>query len=172
MIPANNNTIDLIATDDSRDYVTIIVAGQMFGLPIERVHDVFVASAITPVPLASTEIVGLLNLRGRVVTAICVRRRLGLPPRGTAGEAMAVGLEHGGESYGLLVDGVGEVLRLSAADLETNPIHLDPHWARLSLGVHRLEQQLLIVLDVDEVIAFDIDAPASTPQPFARKHQS
>lgn len=95
------------------DYVTVMVAEQMFGLPIERVHDVFIPSAMTTVPLAPREIMGLLNLRGKVVTAISLRRRLGLPDDVRGGDAMAIGIEHGGESYGLLVDGVGEVLRLT-----------------------------------------------------------
>lgn len=159
--------VELGAAGDSRDYVTVSVAGQLFGLPIGRVHDVFVPASIAPVPLASSDIVGLLNLRGRVVTAVCVRRRLGLPPLATTGEAMAVGLEHEGEAYGLLVDDVGEVLRLSTLSLEDNPVHLDPHWARLSLGVHRLESKLLIVLDVDGVLAITEKAP---PPQLTRKH--
>lgn len=170
MIAANSNAAGSVASVEYRDYVTVTVAGQLFGLPIERVHDVFVATSIAPVPLSSPEIVGLLNLRGRVVTAVCVRRRLGLAPRVMAGETMAVGLEHEGESYGLLVDGVGEVLRLSAASLEDNPVHLDAHWTRLSLGVHRLDAKLLVVLDVDGVLAFDPDNTASAPPQLTRKH--
>lgn len=69
------------ADREAREYVTVTVADQMFGLAIDRVHDVFIASALTTVPLAPPEIVGLLNLRGRVVTAMCLRRRLGLPDR-------------------------------------------------------------------------------------------
>jgi purine-binding chemotaxis protein CheW len=158
MIPANSNEAGSAASHQSFDYVTIVVGDQMFGLPIERVHDVFIATSMTPVPLAPPEIMGLLNLRGRIVTALCVRRRLGMLPREGAGEreAMAVGLEHQGESYGLLVDSVGEVLRLSPDTLEENPAHLDPRWARLSRGVHRLDGKLLIVLDVDGILDFDV----------------
>ena len=98
-----------------------MVADQMFGLPIDRVHDVFIASALTTVPLAPPEIVGLLNLRGRVVTAMCLRRRLGLPDRRGRRREMAVGLEHQGESYGLLVDEVGEVMKLSPTQPRAEP---------------------------------------------------
>jgi purine-binding chemotaxis protein CheW len=74
---------------------------------------------------------------------------------------MAVGLEHHGESYGLLVDQVGEVMKLSSDLCEPNPVHMDPRWVRVSRGVHRLEGRLLIVLDVDAVLAFEADARAA-----------
>ncbi|MGO4707491.1 chemotaxis protein CheW, partial [Microvirga sp. 2MCAF38] len=105
---------------DHREFPTVIVAGQMLALPIERVHDVFVVSDITSVPLASPEIAGLLNLRGRVVTAVALRRRLGLADLDTGGRRMAVGLEHRGEAFGLLVDEVGEVLKLDPDALQPN----------------------------------------------------
>ena len=65
---------------------------------------------------------------------------------------MAIGVERAGESYGLLVDGVGEVLKLDDDAREPNPINLDPRLARVSAGIHRLEGQLLIVVDVDRVL--------------------
>ena len=160
MIAANSNASDGKMHGTEHEYVTVMVADQIFGLPIDRVHDVFIASALTEVPLAPREIVGLLNLRGRVVTALCLRRRLGLPDA-EGGSEMAVGLERAGESYGLLVDQVGEVLRLSPDSREPNPVHLDPRWARLSRGVYRLDGQLLIVLDVDAVLSLDAEARAA-----------
>jgi purine-binding chemotaxis protein CheW len=161
MIAANSNAEPTAKMHGIADeYVTVMVADQMFGLPIDRVHDVFIASAVTGVPLAPREIVGLLNLRGRVVTAMCLRRRLGLP-EGASGREMAVGLEHHGESYGVLVDQVGEVMKLSPETREPNPVHMDPRWVRLSRGVHRLENQLLIILDVDAVLALDADVRAA-----------
>jgi purine-binding chemotaxis protein CheW len=146
---------------DHAEYVTVVVADQMFGLPIDRVHDVFIATSLTTVPLAPREIVGLLNLRGRVVTAVCLRRRLGLPDRAGADREMAVGLEHHGESYGLLVDAVGEVMKLSGETHEANPVHMDERWVKLSRGVHRLEDKLLVILDVDAVLAFAAEARAA-----------
>ena len=156
MMAANSN-----AASESRpgsaevvEYVTVMVAEEMFGLPISRVHDVFIATNLTDVPLAPPEIVGLLNLRGRVVTAIELRRRLGLPDREENARNMAVGLEHGGEAYGLLVDSVGEVMKLGPETHEPNPTHMDPRWTGLARGVHRLEGRLLIILDVDAVLSF------------------
>lgn len=143
-----------------REYVTVSVADQLFGLPIDRVREVFVVSAMTGVPLAPREIVGLLNLRGRVVTALCLRRRLGLRDP-DAGRAMAVGIECEGEFYGLLVDGVGEVVKLAPDTFEPNPVHMNRRWVELSLGVHRLDGRLLVILDVDAVLALAPEASAA-----------
>jgi purine-binding chemotaxis protein CheW len=65
---------------------------------------------------------------------------------------MAIGIECGAESFGLLVDGVGEVLKLPDGEREANPINLDRKLARVSAGVFRLDGQLLVVLDVDRVL--------------------
>jgi len=144
-----------IAADDGSDYVTVTAAGQLFGLPIDRVRDVFMVSGVTPVPLSPPEITGLLNLRGRVATAIDLRRRLGLS-RAEGESLMAVGIEAHGESYSLIVDGIGDVIRLGRETRDDNPAHLSGSWSALSSCVHRLDGRLLVVLDVDAVL--DISA--------------
>ena len=106
------------------EYVTAMIGGQLFGLPISRVQDVFMPERLTRVPLAQPEIAGVLNLRGRIVTAIDMRCRLGLPGRDEKRPPMAVGIECKGESYGLLIDTVGEVLKLDDTSREPNPASL------------------------------------------------
>jgi purine-binding chemotaxis protein CheW len=117
------------------DYVTFTAAGQLFGLPIGRVQDVFKPMNITRVPLAGPEIAGVLNLRGRVVTAIHLSNRLGLQSAAQRAAPMAIGIESGAESFGLLV-------------------------ARVSAGVFRLDGQLLVVLDVDRILHLNVEAAA------------
>ena len=133
------------------EYVTVLIGGQLFGLPISQVQDVFMPDRLARVPLASAEVAGVLNLRGRIVTAFDMHCRLGLGKRETDRPAMAVGIEFHGESYGLLIDSVGEVLKLAESNREPVPVNLDPHLARVAAGVHRLDKQLLVVLDVDRV---------------------
>jgi purine-binding chemotaxis protein CheW len=137
--------------ETATEYVTATVGGQLFGLPIARVQDVFVLDRLTRVPLAAPEIAGVLNLRGRIVTAIDMRLRLGLAP-GEVRKRMAIGIEFRGESYGLLIDAIGEVLSLPSGGLEGNPVNLEARLARVSAGVHRLEDRLMVVLDVDRVL--------------------
>ena len=134
------------------EYVTAMIGGQLFGLPIARVQDVFLPERLTRVPLASPDVAGVLNLRGRIVTAIDMRSRLGLPKREGGRPPMAVGVDLRGESYGLLIDQIGEVLRLPEEGKEENPVNLDPRMAKLAGGVHRLDGQLMVVLDVDKVL--------------------
>jgi purine-binding chemotaxis protein CheW len=143
------------------DFVTFTTADQLFGLPIERVQDVFKPARITRVPLAGAEIAGVLNLRGRIVTAIELRSRLGLGARETGQVAMAIGIELRGESFGLLVDAVGEVLKLQDSEREPNPINLDRNLARVSAGVYRLDGQLLVILDIDRVLDLTAEAAAA-----------
>lgn len=143
------------AGQGTQEYITVIIADQLFGLPILEVQDVFMPEVLTEVPLAKLDIAGVLNLRGRIVTAIDMRKRLGLPSYQGEGKCMAVGIESNGESYGLLIDRVGEVHRVSQDSYEANPANLDPRWAAISAGVHRLDGSLMVIIDVEKVLAQD-----------------
>lgn len=142
------------------EFVTATVARQRFGLPIRRVQDVFVPDRITRVPLAAPEVAGLLNSRGRIVTLIDVRRRLGFDVFDAAAQPMAIGVDARGESYGLLVDTVGEVLTLNDRDRAANPVNLDPRLAEVVVGIHRLDDELLLLIDVDRLLGLPEKAAA------------
>jgi len=144
-----------------QEYVTAMIGGQLFGMPIRSVQDVFLPERITRVRLAPPEIAGVLNLRGRIVTLIDMRERLGLAPRDSDATPMAVGVELRGESYGLLIDSIGEVHKLDESLREPNPINLDTRLARVSSGIYRLDGQLLMLLDVDRVLDIDTTAIAA-----------
>jgi purine-binding chemotaxis protein CheW len=133
------------------EYVTALIGGQLFGLPILRVQDVFAPERLTAVPLSPPEVAGVLNLRGRIVTLIDMRCRLGLGSR----------VESRGQSYGLLIDSVGEVLKLDNQSWEPNPSNLDARLASVSTGIYRLDSQLLMVLDVDRVLDITVKAVAA-----------
>lgn len=135
--------------DASQLVLTLTVAGQLCGVPVLAVRDVLGPQTITRIPLAPPEVAGSLNLRGRIVTAVDLRRRLSLPPRPAGERPMSVVVEHQGELYSLLADQVGEVLTLSPAERAANPPTLDASWKEVSLGVHRLGASLLVVLDVE-----------------------
>jgi purine-binding chemotaxis protein CheW len=134
------------------EFVTVTIGDHLFGLPIARVQDVFVPDRLTGVPLAPPEVAGILNLRGRVVTAIDMRSRLDFGEREVGKPVMAIGIEFKGESYGLLVDAVGEVMQLHNSACEAKPTNLDPRLSRVAAGIYRLEGQLMVVLDVDRVL--------------------
>lgn len=139
---------------DTEDFVTFTIARQLFGIPVLKVQDVLSSHNITRIPLAPPEIAGSLNLRGRIVTAMDVRLRLGLPPRDRQA-SMSIVAEHEGELYSLMVDSVGEVLALKGSAWERNPPTLDPKFREYSLGIYRLDEELLVVLDVNRLLDYD-----------------
>ena len=146
---------------NTTQYVTVVIGGQLFGIPIEKVHDVFMPDSITRVPRSENEIAGVLNLRGRIVTAIDMRRLLNLEDREKDAMKMAVGIEYRGESYGFIIDNVGEVLNLSDDSREANPTNLNKNWTNISAGVHRLEGQLMVILDVEKLLGSMMDRIAA-----------
>ena len=131
--------------------VTVTVANQIFGIPVMTVQDVLGPQRITHVPLAPPEVAGALNLRGRIVTAIDVRTRLGLP-KAEGNGGMSVVVDVFGELYSLIVDKVGEVMSLPSTDFERNPATLDPRWQEVSGGIYRLQNSLLVLLDVARLL--------------------
>ncbi|WP_419254161.1 chemotaxis protein CheW [Caulobacter sp. ErkDOM-YI] len=136
-----------------RDYVTVRVAGHLFGIEALAIQDVFYPRNITPVPLAAPEILGVLNLRGRIVTAVCARRRLGLKPRDPGEpESKAIGIEVGGDNYGLIVDQVESVVKLDSDEMIAPPDNLPPRWAEIIPGVFRLPDSLLVIFDAPRLL--------------------
>jgi len=133
--------------------LTLTVGGQGCGVPVLLVRDVLGGQSITRIPLARPEIEGAMNLRGRIVTAVDLRRRLGLPPRPAGAQPMSVVVDQAGELYAMLADAVGEVIPLSAEERAPNPPTLDPLWREVSRGVHGRDGQLLILLDVERLLA-------------------
>jgi purine-binding chemotaxis protein CheW len=157
IVPSSSKrgSLELASTDNHQDFVTMFIEGQMFGIPVLMVQDVLGPQKITRIPLAPPEVAGSLNLRGRIVTAIDVRLRLKLPRRLEAGNAgMSVVVDMKGELYSLRVDSVGEVLSLPAAKFERNPPTLDALWREYSDGIYRLEDKLLVILDVPQLLDF------------------
>lgn len=147
------------ATEAVEVFVMLSVAGQLCGVPVRSVRDVLEPQRITRIPLSRPEIAGSLNLRGKIVTAISLRGRLGLPPADAGMPCMSVVTEHGTELYALLVDQVSEVLALPISGLDRVPPTLPPAWRRLSAGVHRLANRLVVILDLGRVLDL---APSET----------
>ena len=158
----NVNTIERPPLREARDgddakqvFVTLTVADQLCGVPVLAVRDILGEQAITRIPLAPAEIAGSLNLRGRIVIAIDLRRRLQLPGAPAGTKRMSVVAEQGGELYALLVDDVAEVMSLPASDFERNPPTMPAAWANYCTGIYRLQGRLLAVLDVARLLKLE-----------------
>lgn len=135
-------------------FVTMTVGRQLCGVPVLSVRDIIETRAMTRIPLAPQDIVGCLNLRGRVVTAIDLRLRLHLPPQDVGQTRMSVVVEHQDELYSLVVDSVQEVIDFQDQCLEPNPPTLGSPWREFSAGVYQLQAELLIALNIERVLTF------------------
>lgn len=135
-------------------FVTITVGGQLCGIPVLTVRDIIETQRMSRIPLTPPEIAGSLNLRGRIVTAIDLRRRLGMPPRDEGILPMSVVVERQGELYSLVVDSVREVMAFDDQCIEPNPQTLGTKWREFSAGIYRLQSDLVVVLDTERVLSF------------------
>jgi purine-binding chemotaxis protein CheW len=136
-----------------RQFVTLVLGDQLCGISVFSVRDVLGEQVITRVPLAPREVAGSFNLRGRILTAIDLRLRLGLPPAAPGTRRMSLVVEEAGELYALLVDQVAAVIRLKAGGLQRNPPTLPSPLAEFSGGIYRLEDRLMVVLVIGRLLA-------------------
>jgi purine-binding chemotaxis protein CheW len=143
-----------ILNENQMDYVTFRIAGQDFGLDVALVRDVFEPKMITRVPKARAEVFGVLNLRGRIVTVIDMRTRLGIGKFDDA-KAMCIVIDHGDQPYALMVDSIGDVMSMASNTFDDVPPTLDDCWANVARGVHRLPKKgMLVILSLEKVMGF------------------
>ncbi len=134
-------------------FATFFVDNLLFGVEVLRVQEVLRYQEMTSVPRAPDVIEGLINLRGQIVTAIDMRRRLGLTPRGNdqAPMNMVVQSDDGG-AVSLLVDEIGDVVKVEESAFENAPENVDPRIRELTTGMYKLKDRLLLVLDTKKAI--------------------
>jgi purine-binding chemotaxis protein CheW len=151
--------------ETAREYATFFVDGLFFGIDVLQVQEVLRYQEMTRVPLAPTVIEGLINLRGQIVTAVDMRRRLKLRPRdGDRAPMNTVVRTKEGAAVSLLVDEIGDVVEVDAETFEPVPENVEPAARDLLQGVYKLKDRLLLVLDTEKTIDF---AAGNSPAPQA-----
>lgn len=135
--------------------VTMRIHNQLLGISVRETREILKEQKITRIPLVPGEIAGTLNLRGRIVTVIDIRPRLGLPARGEHGHYIFVVVEHKGELYSLIVDSVGDVLTIPSNAVQDSPPNLAQSWRGISAGVYKLEKELLVILNPKALFTFE-----------------
>jgi purine-binding chemotaxis protein CheW len=153
MSATNDNRTRVAAGLGANPCVTVLIGAQRLAIPIARVEDIFAVQSATAVPLAPDHVAGLINLRGKIVTGIHLSRRLGLPAQENGARLMAINIGHHGETIGLLVSNVGDVLEFPPENREQVPGHLHARWAQFAAGVHQRDGELVIELDVESIVA-------------------
>lgn len=130
---------------------SFVVDDGLFGIDVAHVQEVLRTPAITPVPLAPPAVLGLVNLRGQVVTVLDLRTQLGLPTPAEPGPVTVV-VRHEDDVIGLVADAAGDVVAVTDEDHDPRPDTLTGPPARLISGTCRLPGQLLLVLDVEQAV--------------------
>ena len=133
----------------SSQFCTFYLNELLFGIELRRVQEVLRYVGMTPVPLAPPVVSGLINLRGQIVTAIDLRRRLDLKPRPTGAQPMNVVVRSEDGSVSLLVDEIGDVVEVQEESFEQPPETLHGKLRTVILGVHKLDHRLMHVLDTE-----------------------
>ncbi len=137
---------------NGKQFCTFFVGDGYFGIPVEDVQEVVRPRPITPVPLAPKVIRGLINLRGQILTAIDLRYRLNASAQAAEQQAMSVVVRTSEGAVSLLVDEIGDVLEVVEDTFEAPPDTLQNASRELVLGVHKLPERLLMILDTDKAV--------------------
>ena len=140
--------------DDSIiQWVTFHLEGEKYGIKVMQVQEVLRITEIAPVPGAPHYVLGIINLRGNVVTVIDTRRRFGLPDVDSDDETRIVIVEANNNVVGILVDSVAEVVDLKMSDIETAPNVGNDESSKYIQGVSSRDEELLILVDVDKLLS-------------------
>jgi len=139
----------------SGQFSTFFVEDLFFGVDVLDVQEVLRAQQMTPVPQAPDVVEGLINLRGQIVTAIDMRRRLQMPKLSTGQPPMNIVVSTPDGAVSLLVDEIGDVLDMDASTYEQPPDNLDPAARELIRGVYKMKDGLMLVLDTEKAIEVD-----------------
>lgn len=150
---------DVAPTRGREQLVTFRVEDLALGVDVLRVQEVIRFQDMTPVPLAPPVIRGLINLRGQIVTAIDLRRRLGVPPLDPGRQPMNVVVRTADRAVSLLVDEIGDVLEVDERQRESVPDTLQPPVRDVASAIVKLPGQLLVVLDVDRALGLRAAGP-------------
>ncbi|WP_291174560.1 chemotaxis protein CheW [Hyphomicrobium sp.] len=142
-----------VPTAGEESYFTVFAGGEAFGLSVLHTQTIFRITSVTPIPLGPADIVGLVNLRGKIVTAVSLRRRLGIPVDEVQ-NSLAIGIEHKGENFALIVDEVGDVLTLDASMKVQIPAHFDPARSRFMAGLYKVGNLLIPALNIGALFDF------------------
>lgn len=136
----------------TEQFLTAYVNGHYLGLPIRHIQDIIGPHQITRIPLAKSAIAGILNLRGRIVTAVDVKERFGESTDQGIAQSMGIIVENRDELFSLLVDQVEDVMTIDHADIEKAPPTLNPVWLDACLGVYQLKDKIMIIIDPEKIL--------------------
>ena len=135
------------------EFLTLMLDDQVLAINVEKIRDVLTVHEIAFVPLVPKEVIGLINLRGKIVTALDLRSILRLDTQVDLKKCMNVVIEYNNELYSLVVDGVGEVLKLTSSEIVENPGNMSDNWKEVSIGIYPQNDNLVIIADINKMLS-------------------
>src|ERR1700716_3305273 len=163
----SETVVDAVIGGDERQLVVFQLGAELYGVEISRVHEIIRLQKVTTVPRAPTFVEGVINLRGKVIPVVDLRKRFGLATADHTRATRIVVVEIGDQVVGMIVDGVSEVLRVQASTVEPpSPVvaGIDSEYLH---GIAKLPERLVIMLDLDRVLAREerraLEVAASQP---------
>lgn len=148
----DSKAIESRVSEAAQSYATFYVGDLFLGIEVTRVQELLRFQEITPVPLAPEVIQGLINLRGHIVTAVDMRRRLGFPPRSPDSMPMNLVLRSREGAVSLVVDEIGDVLELAQQDCEPPPATIKPEIREITDCIFKLDGTLLLALSAGALL--------------------
>jgi len=141
--------------DNVIQWVTFHLNNEVYGIAVMQVMEVLRSVDITPVPGAPDYVLGIINLRGNVVTVIDTRKRFSLPSKDVDDLSRIVIIESNGQVLGMLVDCVAEVVYLKESEIDIAPNVGNDESSRFIQGVHSKGDSLLILVDINKLLTQD-----------------
>jgi purine-binding chemotaxis protein CheW len=140
------------AAETETQFVVCVVAGERYGIEVGTVHEIIRLAAITALPGAGQAFSGVINLRGRVIPVMDLRRQFGLPDAAPTRFSRIVVADGGGALVGLVVDAVNEVVRIAASAIEPTPALTGGASTEHLTGIARATDGLIVVLDLERLL--------------------
>ena len=148
--------------DDTAQYCTFVLGNLCLGVSVLQVQEVIRHDRMTTVPLAPPEVRGLINLRGQIITALDLRRQLGLAAEGDPRAHVVI--REGDEAFSVLVDEVGEVVAPQQSDFEPIPVAVPERVRQVVSGSFKLDGKLLLILDTARVLSCGAAVTGARPR--------
>lgn len=144
----------MISNEIAQQFVTFYLGKQYVGIPVQKVQEVIRTQGVTAAPLAPPYVMGLLNLRGQIVTTIDLGILLGIGKQEETTNSRNIVLDFEGTLFALLVDSVGDVQTLDKKYFSTTPSTLEEPWKSSCAGVYTLPENLLVILEISNLLNF------------------
>lgn len=146
---------DRSMSSDGQQYVSFLLAGEEYGVEIMKVQEIIRFTQLTRVPHSSEFVEGVLNLRGRVIPVVDLRKRFNLEPSEHSRTTRIVVVEVSGRIVGMIVDGVSEVLHIDESEIEPTPPLCSTVNSEFIRGMGKVGERLMILLDIDRILTME-----------------